>query len=296
MPGSPIVSVQNTKGAPQPSVTQKLGSVLVANYKRLINIGIDLDLGTGVQPPNENGVIDGVFDANNSQMLSTGLYTPEELLALKEMMEAFFDENFAVDFANGVPIPDYPGAVSANGFDMYPYGTADAPINLIIDDEHLLRGASGTWCAFQFGWACPATSNGSFLGGTYKGNTYNEGDVISFFVWVFADTGGQPLAPKFIPGSEVVICQSPWVSKNVLDQQGFTDTLSRLVCIDALGNKGYYFEDYEYQEDPTTTDVIFRFRAIFTWPNPGKPVNKAVESTAELAKYQPRKIGWAAKQ
>lgn len=268
-----------TSKTPKKSDTRVSSGGIVDNYARLVDIGIDLNLGVGFQPPNEQQVIDGVFDANNSTMLSTGLMTPDELVATKAIANAFFLADFAVDFANGTPLPNYPGGFTADGFDMYPYGTAAAPINVVVDSDNLGRGATGTWSAFQFGWACPALADGTFQGGLYAGNTYKKGDVISYFIWVFAKTNGAPLAPQFIKGSESIPCRSPWVSKNILDQQGFTNTLSPCECHDENGVLGFYMETYQYHKDPTTLEVTFRFKAQFTWPNPGQPIPKADSET-----------------
>jgi len=243
-----------------------------------------LDEGPNVSPPNEWGVIENVFDENNSQMLSTGLKSPEELVALINQKNEFFAVDFGIDFADGTPIPGFPGAVTAGNFAMYPYGTAGAAIQLDLDSDNVGRGATGTWSAFQLGWACPALSDGVFQGGKYVGEPYKYGDVISFFLWVFAPTNGAPLTKDYIKFADVIQLQSPWLSKNVLDQNGFEDTLSRLQCFDDQGAEGYYFEDYEWQLDPETGDVKWRFRAIFTWPNPGQPVQqkKVTNSTGSF--------------
>ena len=119
-----------TTTKPQVTIVKKGGNGIVANYARLIDIGIDLDEGPNVSPPNEWGVIENVFDENNSQMLSTGLKSPEELVALINQKNEFFAVDFGIDFADGTPIPGFPGAVTAGNFAMYPYGTAGAAIHL----------------------------------------------------------------------------------------------------------------------------------------------------------------------
>lgn len=254
---------------------------IVKNYSRLIVIGDDVDYGINVNPPNETQVINEVYDPNNSQLTLTGVLTPDRLVQVKNDAIAFFNSRFGVNFAISTPlnIPGLPPAIQANGFAMFPYGTATAPINMIFDSNHIDRGATGFWNAFQFGWACPALADGVFQSGLYAGNTYNAGDVISYFLWVFAPTQGGSLTSQY--KTDVITCRSPWVSKNVPDQQGYTDTLSRLECLDENGNVGYYFEDYEFSKDPVTNDVGTKFRAIFTW-NPTSTTSSSNTNSQSL--------------
>lgn len=241
---------------------------IVSNYSRMMIVSSNYDFGVNGNPPNEQQVFELVFDPNNGQMVSTGLYTDAQRIQKTNDAYAFFLEQFGVDFANGTPVPTLPGSVVANNFQLVPYASGVAPVtvnHLDFDSAHLGRGVTGKWYAFQFGFACGALSDGSYPGGLHVGEHYGAGDVISYYDYVMLDSDGAAPGPQF--KRDTIVCRSPWASKNVVNTQGYTDTLSKLENIDMDGKVGYYFEDYAFQKDMITGDVTGRNRTMFTWFN-----------------------------
>jgi hypothetical protein len=249
---------------------------LVSDYARLVELTSDLDLGPNGVPPSEQQVFQLVIDPNNSTMVTTGLYTQDEATQKRNDAMAYLLVQFGIDFANGTPDPVIPGAAIASGWEMFPYASGvkiGSQIDVAFDSVNIARGVTGTWHGFQFGQVCGAGISGVFPGGLHAGEKFVAGDVLAYFDYNLLNSNGNPPSPQ--QKREVLIMRSPWTSKNILNSQGYIDTLSKLEVVDSNGNVGFVDESIMFQKDIVTTDVTGKTRVTITWPN--SPSYKALK-------------------
>ena len=232
-------------------------------YDRIILLSNDLDVGINAPPPTTAQVIAAVFDPDNSTMVSSGLYTVAEANAKKQDAYDYFLETFGLDFLAGTPLGQ--GRYLAGGWVLYPYASgvsASSAIDVSYDSADRSK-AKGKWRGFQFGQVLAATVNGSFVGGTHVGNTYVAGDVLAYFDYDMLKTNGGPISSA--KGREDLIMRSPWTSKNILNSQGYTDSLSKLEVIDECGHLGFVMENIVWIKDEITDMVRTKTRVVCTW-------------------------------
>jgi hypothetical protein len=245
---------------------------LVKDYARLLSLSGNDNLGPNGIPPTQQEVLQLVFDPNNSTMVSTGLYTTTEVNAIRNAAFQYFLTQFGIDFINGVPAPGFPpgsGALFDTTFTwlLIPYASGVKPgteIRVDFDSTHLRRGIHGKWRGYQFGQVAAAVASGTF-GGLSTGLDYVAGDVITDFQYNLLNTNGNPPGPQY--KREVIRMRTPWVSKTIQNNQGYSDTLSKLEAIDECGNIGFVLESIMFQRDLLTTIVTSKTRVIATWDN-----------------------------
>lgn len=72
--------------------------------------------------------------------------------------------------------------------------------------------------------------------------------IISFII-----VKGGPISDA--KGREVLVMASPWISKNVINSQGYTDSISKLEVFDECNRRGFVMENIVYTKDDVTNVV-----------------------------------------
>lgn len=232
-------------------------------YNRVILLTNDIQVGINAPPPSTADIIAAVYDPNNSTMVSSGLYTQDQTNQKIADAFAYFLNTFGLDFANGFPIGG--GRIVAGGWILFPYASGVKPggqINVALDTSDG-KGNNGMWRGFQFGQVLAATTSGVFPGGTRAGQSFVAGDVLAYFDYNMLNTNGGPIGSY--TQREVLVCRSPWTSKNILNSEGYTDSLSKLEAVDQNGNVGFAMENIVWVKDAITNMVTTRTRVVVTW-------------------------------
>lgn len=248
----PFISQQNRKRSAED----------LSTFSRILVQTKDVNLGTAYVPPTPQQVAAAVTDANHDRQVASGLYTRVQVNAQRNATIAYLKDRFGLDFANGVHIPGGQGLIAAGGWVMIPYFAVNSTI-VSFDSDNLFRGLGQNWYATQYGEVLLAQVSGTFPGGDHVGEKFVTGDVLARFEYNLLRAGANN--PNLPVNREVLTVQSPWTSKNILNSQGYVDSLSKLEAIDEHGNVGFFWESIMYQKDVTTGNIFLKTRVLTTW-------------------------------
>jgi hypothetical protein len=236
----------------------------MALFQRTVLMSGEFSLGVNGVPPSTQQVAAAVTDPLNSTMVSSGLYTQAQVDAKRLDAIAYFNTKFGIDFGTGIQLPN--GSALAGGWIMIPYasGVSESSKVYVVSDSINNSVENGNkWFGFQFGQVCVATVAGTFPGGVYAGGAFAPGDVLAYFDYNLLKTKGGPISGA--KGREVLIMATPWISKNITNSEGYTDSISKLEVFDECNRVGFVMENIVYVKDSTTNVVTQKTRIVVTW-------------------------------
>lgn len=235
---------------------------LVSGFSRMVVLTSDVNLGVNGTPPNTQQLIAAVLDPNHAQMISSGLYTQAQVDAFVSTANAYFLVNFNINASAGQTINGitYIPSAAAPLFAYVPYAAQNV-VNVAFDSTNLNRGAAGGWVGSQFGVVIACTTNLQFSGGTHAGETCGAGNTVAYFQYNLLKSG----SPSNGNSREVLQVQTPWVSLDVVNSQGYIDSLSKAQAIDQQANVGFYMENIVWNKDVATNIVTGATRVVITW-------------------------------
>lgn len=237
---------------------------IVKDFKRLVVLTNDINLGPHFQPPTQQQIIQSVLDANYQLMISSGFFTQSQLTAFQPAAFAYFLAQFNIDFSSATPDPTT-GIITVAPFVLIPYTSINSTIiKVSFDSENINRGSeSNAWYGFQYGVIVAVEADGTFSGGIHQGDSYAVGDILTYANYVLNRSKGP--VPVSTADFEVITFQSPYTSKTIVNSQNLTDTLSKLVCIDSTGATGFFMENITFEKlDDGTFET--KTRVDMTWP------------------------------
>jgi hypothetical protein len=221
----------------------------------------DKTLGTNYVPPTPSQLVAAVKDANHGLMVSSGLYTNDQVTALRNNAISYFRDLFGIDFSLGFMLAD--GTIGLSNFVMIPYASQNVTtVNVAFDSTNMNRGAVGDWHGYQYGELVVATANGTFTSGTHAGEPFIAGDILTYFDYNLVKGDIQSFQSR-----EIVTVRSPWIAKSVPNSQGYSDFFAKLEIVDSNGNVGFYDETIVYIKDVSTNIVYTKTRVVATWDN-----------------------------
>mgnify|MGYP003390032089 CR=1 FL=1 len=240
---------------------------LVSAYRRTMLLTKDSAYPPGFPPPTAPQLIGIVFDANNSQMLSSGLYTQPEIVTFSNQAKLWIWNRFGVNFSAG--------EVAANGtiglptlssplWVLYPYAAQKA-VKVVFDTDNLGRGATLNYDGSQFGFIAVCTSDTLYPGGDHAGDKCSAANVIAYFNYDFLRNNTPPNLVNFF--RETHLYTTPWESVNIVNNQGATDSLSKLEVFDEQSRRAFGMENIVFNRNFTTGGYDVKTRVIVTWNN-----------------------------
>ncbi|MBS0656072.1 MAG: hypothetical protein JSR46_09860 [Verrucomicrobia bacterium] len=246
------------------------GNGLVSDYARYLELTNDANLGPNFVPPTVDQLVAAVLDPNHEYALASGLYNNDSILALRQKAIAYMKATYCLDFAGPnatldpltgiitLVVPNAPGP--DNVFLMLPYTSQNATqIHVAFDSANVERGATGDWYGFQYGELVVPEQSGVLC----NGQKYNLGDTLSYFEYNLLNS---PI-PKVAPGVkvEVLTLEASFVSQDIINSQGYTDSLSKSTVIDDCGKSGFALESIVFYKDAASGDIYTRTRFEATW-------------------------------
>jgi hypothetical protein len=234
---------------------------LVSAYSRIVVLASDASLGVNGTPPTTAQVIAKVLDPNHTSMITSGLYTQTQVDEFVVASNLWFLNNFAINFTAGQTAPNGVIAVPSFGaplFQLFPY-SAQNVVKVTFDSSNLNRGVNDDWIGSQFGVVVACTTHVQFSGGYHAGENCSAGDVLAYFNYNLLKSNS---SHSF---REDLLVYTPWTSKNILNGQGYFDSLSKLEAVDQQGNIGFFMENIVWNKDVATNIVGTKHRVIITW-------------------------------
>lgn len=243
------------------------------DYARILLLSNDATLGTDFTPPTNASVIADIFDPNNISMISTGLYTQNQVDTKKATAYQHFIDLFGIDFLAGTNM-GY-GEYIAGDWILLPYTTGSKPasnIYVALDTDHKDRENNMKWHAFQFGQIIASTAAGTFTAGIHAGETYTAGAVMAYWDCQMIKTNGGPISP--FQQRETFVCYATLTGSFFPGCQGLNNFYSEATVVDQDGNNGLFIETIYYRKDPLTGIYSTQTRQVITF-------NNESESTSE---------------
>lgn len=247
---------------------KRTADTLVSGYSRMVVLTNDISLGTNFTPPTTQQVLEQVLDPNHASMISSGLYTQAQVNAFVQASNAYMLARFGYNFSAGQVDPNtgityYPTAAAPLVI-LFPY-SAQNVVGVAFDTANLARGVTDSWVGSQFGIVIACTITQQFPGGDHAGETCAAGDILTYFHYNLLKTGVPSQVQNLPVFREILQCQSPWPSKNIINSQNVTDTLSKLEANDQNNKLGFFMENIVYQKDVTTGVWSTKTRVVITW-------------------------------
>jgi hypothetical protein len=233
---------------------------LITLFSRFAFLSFDQNLGTNYTPPTPAQIAASVTDINHTAMLASGLYTQSQIDVFRLESIVYFNTLFGINFSAGTLLPS--GIIVSPPFVMIPFATGAAnSFRVAFDSDHVAHGITADWYAVQYGEVIISQGSGLFLGGTHGGEAYVVGDVLTYIRLNFQKLEG--ISP--LHQHEEFTLRSPWVSKNILNSQGYVDSLSKLEIVDSNGNVGFFTENIMFVKNVDTGFVYEKIRVTATW-------------------------------
>lgn len=248
------------------SISALSNANLVKANSRTLLLSKDSSIPPGYPAPTASQLIGLVFDANHSQMISSNLYTSAEVATFVANAKKFILDKFGVNFSAG--------QVSSNGtiglptlaapqWLSFPYAAQNV-IDVIFDSDNLARGVNLNYKGSQFGVIVVCTSDTIFPGGDHAGDFCSSTDVLAYFNYDLLRTDVPPSLTNFF--RETILFQSEWTSKNIINSEGNTDSLSKLAVIDSRNKTGFAVENIVFN-GKVATGISSKTRVFATWDN-----------------------------
>jgi len=241
---------------------------LVKLFDRMLVLTNDTNLGPNFVPPTPAELLAAVLDPNHQLMISSGLYTLAQVNAFTANAYAYLLARFGLDFSTGIVNPingEVTLIVGSSVFILVPYTSTNATvIHVAFDSANVQRGINGKWYGYQFGvviFVAAAAGVQTFPAG---GQIYKQGDVLTVFNFDLLESNGNPPGPQY--PRETIKFRSNYVSQNIINSNGFTDSLSKLEAIDSKGKLGSAIENIVFDRVDVGGDVITQTRVVVTFP------------------------------
>ncbi len=242
--------------------TKRSAEELITIFSSFDFLSFDKTLGVNYTPPTPAQIAAEVTDPNHISMLSSGLYTQAMIDAFRLEAINYFNVQFNINFSAGTVLPN--GIIVLPPFVMIPFATNAAnSFRVAFDSDHVSRGITADWYAVQYGEVIICQGSGLFSGGKHVNESYVAGDVLTYIRLNFLKTGGD--APSAEQQRVEYTLRSPYTSKNILNSQGYVESLSKLEIVDPNGRVGFYDENIMFVKDVDTGIVYNKIRVTATW-------------------------------
>lgn len=239
------------------------GDILVAEFDRLIVMKANKTLGTSYTPPTAEQIAASVLDINHTTMITSGLYNTTGVADFNNRSCSFFLTEFGINFSAGFVVPTTSIVVLGNYVKVPFYSGLQTSILVSFDSDRLYQGVTGKWYSYQLGDVVLCL-NDTILGGRHAGEVCKANYALTYIDWYNARTNGSSITSMHVRKRFIV--QSPIASANIINGQGFTDSLSHLEMFDESGARGFFLESIKFFKDDVTGVYYTKTRAVASWP------------------------------